>query len=417
VGDFNVVLHRDERRGVNINPSLSSSTEIVEFQSFVNSMDLEDVPVLGRNFSWFHPNGRSMSRIDRALVSDEWISLWGTPSLWILPRVVSDHCPLVLKHNSLDWGPRPFRFNNYWLLHKDFKVLVEEWWRSNPFTGWMSFILKEKLKGLKGAIRSWSKETYGVMDHKINILVEDIRDLDVKGELVSLTEKEVVLRKKLFVDLWHLLKSKELMIVQRSRARWLKEGDANTSYFHKCMKARGSCNSIRALRVGDVWLESPVLIRQATVDFFKDLFRVSLWQRPTLDGLVFPTLSVVDNDHLLLSFSLEEIEEVVSECDGNKSPGPDGFNFNFVKNFWSLMKNEVRILFDQFHGIGSLPKGFLSYFIALVPKVQSPLSLRDFRQISLLGCLYKLLAKVLAKRLAKVMDPLVASMLDYLAIT
>jgi hypothetical protein len=122
-----VVLHRDERRGVNINPSLSSSTEIVEFQSFVNSMDLEDVPVLGRNFSWFHPNGRSMSRIDRALVSDEWISLWGTPSLWILPRVVSDHCPLVLKHNSLDWGPRPFRFNNHWLLHKDFKVLVEEW--------------------------------------------------------------------------------------------------------------------------------------------------------------------------------------------------------------------------------------------------------------------------------------------------
>jgi hypothetical protein len=73
------------------------------------------------------------------------------------------------------------------------------------------------------------------------------------------------------------------------------------------------------------------------------------------------------------------------------------------------MKNEVRILFYQFHGNGCIPKNFLSYFVALIPKVSSPLSLGDFRPMSLLGCLYKLLAKVLSKRLARVMDPLVAS--------
>jgi hypothetical protein len=41
------------------------------------------------------------------------------------------------------------------------------------------------------------------------------------------------------------------------------------------------------------------------------------------------------------------------------------------------------------------------------PKDKSPQSLRDFRSISLLGCIYKLLAKVLAVRLAKVIDPLI----------
>ncbi|WJX67033.1 hypothetical protein P8452_51532 [Trifolium repens] len=409
VGDFNAVLHREERRGVNNNFFITNPLELSEFQAFVNSMELEDIPVLGRKFTWFHPNGSAMSRIDRVLLSDEWLSLWGNPSLWILPREVSDHCPLVLRYNCVDWGPRPFRFKNHWLLHGDFKNVVEASWRSNSLSGWMGFILKEKLKGLKVALKAWNKQVYGVIDTKIRLLVEDINEIDVKGELVALSEVEVGMRRKNFEELWHLLKSKESLIVQRSRARWLKEGDANTSYFHKCLRARGSSNSIKALQVGGVWVESPEEIRQATVDFFKHHFCLPLRLRPFLDGVEFPLLSEAANLSLTLPFALEEIEVVVAESDGNKSPGPDGFNFNFVKQFWHLLKNEVRILFDQFHGIGNLPKNFMSYFIALIPKVSSPLSLGDFRPISLLGCLYKLVAKVLAKRLAKVMDPLVAT--------
>jgi hypothetical protein len=117
--------------------------------------------VVGRKFTWFHSNGTSMSRIDRSFVSASWLVLWGNPSLWILPRTISDHCPLILRHNCIDWGPRPFRFNNHWLAHKDFKSIVEEFWRSQTSSGWMGFVLKEKLKDLKGKIRSgirWSMD-------------------------------------------------------------------------------------------------------------------------------------------------------------------------------------------------------------------------------------------------------------------
>jgi hypothetical protein len=47
--------------------------------------------------------------------------------------------------------------------------------------------------------------------------------------------------------------------------------------------------------------------------------------------------------------------------------------------------------------------------VALIPKINSPFSLGDFRPISLLGCLYKIIAKVLTARLEKVMDRLVES--------
>jgi hypothetical protein len=70
-------------------------------------------------------------------------------------------------------------------------------------------------------------------------------------------------------------------------------------------------------------------------------------------------------------FLMEEIEEVVRHSDGNKSPGPNDFNFAFVKKFWELLKGDIRIMFEQFHGNVCLSNCLLSYFVTLVPKVTS----------------------------------------------
>jgi hypothetical protein len=156
-GDFNVVLQRDERKGVNTSLGNSARAEMIEFAGFVRDMEVIDLPVLCRKYTWFHANGLTMSRTNRVMVTDDWLVLWANPSLWVLPRTVSDHCPLVLKYNGVDWGPKPFWSNNHWLLQSEFKGLVEDFWRNCNFTGWMTFILKEKLKGLMMCIRGWHK--------------------------------------------------------------------------------------------------------------------------------------------------------------------------------------------------------------------------------------------------------------------
>jgi hypothetical protein len=46
--------------------------------------------------------------------------------VWVCSRDISDHCPLVLKYSDNEWGPKPFRFNHFWLDHKIFKKIVEE---------------------------------------------------------------------------------------------------------------------------------------------------------------------------------------------------------------------------------------------------------------------------------------------------
>jgi hypothetical protein len=82
LGDFNVVCRRDERRGVNDEISASHLLEMYLFNNFIGEMDVFDLSVLGRRFTWYHPNGRSMSRIDRILISEEWTHLWGDNSLF-----------------------------------------------------------------------------------------------------------------------------------------------------------------------------------------------------------------------------------------------------------------------------------------------------------------------------------------------
>jgi hypothetical protein len=255
VGDFNAVVAPEERRGV-VN-EVSSSLEMSGFREFVEDLNLIDLPLLGRRFTWFHSNGISMSRLDRCLVSLDWVEKWGVSSLWVLPREVSDHCPLVLKYASSEWGPKPFRFNNHWLAHPNFFKVVDEWWRGQEVVGWMGFVLKEKLRGLKFRLKEWNKVEFGGLEGRVENLIVDINDLDVRGEIAGLTSNEVTIRKALFVDLWRLLKSKDATLFQRSRSKWLREGDANSKFFHASVIARSKRNSILALKVGDVWVDSP----------------------------------------------------------------------------------------------------------------------------------------------------------------
>jgi len=62
----------------------------------------------------------------------------------------------------------------------------------------------------------------------------------------------------------------------------------------------------------------------------------------------------------------------------------------------------------EFHRNGRLSKGINSTFIALIPKIDNPQRLNDFRPIALVGCLYKILAKVFPNRLRKAMGTVIS---------
>ncbi|XP_068498198.1 uncharacterized protein [Phaseolus vulgaris] len=122
IGDFNSVRRQEERR--NLSLASDYNRDIKGFNDFIEKSELMDVPMVGRNFTWYKANGSFKSRIDRVLVSKEWLDVWSDCKQFVLSRIVYDHCALVFKDSKVDWGPKPFRSLDAWQGDGRFKDFV-----------------------------------------------------------------------------------------------------------------------------------------------------------------------------------------------------------------------------------------------------------------------------------------------------
>lgn len=163
-------------------------------------------------------------------------------------------------------------------------------------------------------------------------------------------------------------------------------------------------NALTGLTVHGSWVEDPEVVKCKVKEYFEGQLKNTPGSFLRLDGVPFSPISVTQSAALTCSFDMEEIRSVVWNCEGDKSPGTNGFNFRFIKRFWQELKEDIKRVVDDFHRHGVWPKGGNFSFIALIPKVETPLELNDFRPISLIGCMYKIVAKLLANRLRGVLD-------------
>ncbi|KAE8696464.1 hypothetical protein F3Y22_tig00110670pilonHSYRG00065 [Hibiscus syriacus] len=217
-GDFNTVRNRSERSGCHFN-----KMEIEAFNKFIENCNLLDMPLAGRKFNWFGPSNRR-SRLDRIFVEDDWLQENCEVSLWGLPRTVSDHIPIVLGKELIDWGPSLFKMINSWLDQKNCVEVIKD-------TLQLEFTKNEDL------------------NNEVKEMEKRINELDRKGEITGLDDherKEVV---ECTRRLWELLKEKEEIWRQKSRLKWLKLGDENSAFFHRAVKLRTKVLAGRLKRV------------------------------------------------------------------------------------------------------------------------------------------------------------------------
>nr|GEW03597.1 RNA-directed DNA polymerase, eukaryota, reverse transcriptase zinc-binding domain protein [Tanacetum cinerariifolium] len=106
--------------------------------------------------------------------------------------------------------------------------------------------------------------------------------------------------------------------------------------------------------------------------------------------------------------SYQKIKRVVWDCGIDKSPGPDGVTFGFIRRYWYLIEKDVVAAVQHFFTFGNFPKGCNASFIALIPKIPDAKLVKDFRPIYLIGSLYKIIVKILANRLVGVLEDLVS---------
>nr|GEU97204.1 RNA-directed DNA polymerase, eukaryota [Tanacetum cinerariifolium] len=102
-----------------------------------------------------------------------------------------------------------------------------------------------------------------------------------------------------------------------------------------------------------------------------------------------------------------KVKWAVWDCGTDKSPGPDGFTFGFYRHFWAMIENDVFEAVKCFFTYDDIPVGCNAVFIALIQKISDANLVKDFRPISLIGSIYKIIAKILANRLVGVLEDIV----------
>nr|GEZ87157.1 RNA-directed DNA polymerase, eukaryota, reverse transcriptase zinc-binding domain protein [Tanacetum cinerariifolium] len=147
-------------------------------------------------------------------------------------------------------------------------------------------------------------------------------------------------------------------------------------------------------------IDNPVVVKKEFLEHFSTRFQQPRRIRPVIN-IDFPcTISELKKMNWKAIFRTKRLID--------KSPGPDGVTFGFIRRYWSLIKKDVVAAVQHFFTSGNFPKGCNASFIALIPKIPDAKLVKDFRPISLIGSLYKIIAKILANRLVGVLGDLVS---------
>ncbi|GJX66996.1 RNA-directed DNA polymerase, eukaryota, reverse transcriptase zinc-binding domain protein, partial [Tanacetum coccineum] len=286
-GDMNVVRNEQERVG-----SIFNNIEADHFNSFIDATDVID------------------------LLLD--IRITTLDMIW------SDHNPIILHVDKIDFGPSSFKLYNFCLLRDGFDDLIKSEWElldSNK----IEFPTKchKKFRILKAKIRLWNNNNKTMDRNKKVVALEEITSIKKKIDEGSASPSNTENRLNLLHELEKIDKLASMDLIQEARVKWDIEGDENSKLFHGLINQKRQNQMINGIMVEGTWITDPSLIKDAFFQFYNDKFQAQDSQ------VLFPnlphshTLNSTEQDYLEKLVTLEEIKEAVWDCGSSKPPGPD----------------------------------------------------------------------------------------------
>ena len=123
------------------------------------------------------------------------------------------------------------------------------------------------------------------------------------------------------------------------------------------------------VKINGFWLTEENEVRDGVVNEFKLMLSTVRGRRPSIRGMSFERLEVVDAARLEEPFSEQEVLKALKGFCGDKALGPDGFTMAFWQSSWEFVKEEVMGgFFRDFHNHGCFVKSLNATFIVLIPK-------------------------------------------------
>lgn len=405
LGDFNAVRDREDRKNSKFDKLCTR-----DFNNFIDEAGLREFNQKGFRYTYMSSRKGvfKWSRIDRFLVCENVVNKWPNAYVRVLNRNLSDHSPLLFTVVDSNFGPKPFRMFDSWVDRPGCVEVINDVFSSWVVQGPPDMNLLKKLGSLRNRLREWFHQVSSLEKLEEMRLREEKEEMERIMETKDVEETEVWIWNECKVALESIEFHKARDLRQKSRVKWASLGDENSKFFHNIVNGRKAQNSIPGMLIEGVWVTKPAIVKREVLHFYRSHFKEQYPSRPILVCSGIKQINTMDRDSLVEEFSRQEIKAAVFDCGSNKAPGPDGFNFRFVKRFWSLFEDDFVNILQEFHATGVINHGCGSSFITLIPKVKSPLGLKDYRPITLIGMISKVISKILANRIKKVMGNIIS---------
>nr|GEX57522.1 RNA-directed DNA polymerase, eukaryota, reverse transcriptase zinc-binding domain protein [Tanacetum cinerariifolium] len=173
--------------------------------------------------------------------------------------------------------------------------------------------------------------------HDRKVIQDSLIEIDLRLDKGNGLPDDLTKRVNLFRDLKDIDHKDSIDLAQKAKIIWAVEGDENSKFFHGIVNKKRRHLAIKGILVDGEWIENPNRVKSEFYSYYSNLFSAPAWDRSLFD-VNFPRRlnsdQVVDLEDMV---SNEEIKRAVWDCGSDKSPGPDGFTFDFLRNFGLLV--------------------------------------------------------------------------------
>ncbi|XP_074342521.1 uncharacterized protein LOC141680108 [Apium graveolens] len=336
------------------------------FKDCLASCSLDRVRTVGDNFTWTNKCiiNPVFKCLDRMVANGVWFNLFTEGNVFVKPRGLMDHKALLFEEPmQLQKISKPFQFFNYMVDVPGFHATVDKAW-SLICSGSCYAKFASKLKETKVLLCQLNR-AHGNVSSNVLTVRANLADLQVT--MLNNEDPSLLSLEKDLINVLNLaLAEEESLYLQKSRIKWMGLRDV-VHYFKNLLGPEVTDTAIDLESVDcKVIMETQASLLSAAVN----------------DALIFNTLKKMKK---------------------NKAPGPDGVNVEFFLATWNTIGPDFCASIKSFFDTGFLPSGMNSTLISLIPKVDSPTRMADFRPISLCTVMYKCISKIIASILKLIM--------------
>nr|GEV63010.1 RNA-directed DNA polymerase, eukaryota [Tanacetum cinerariifolium] len=251
------------------------------------------------------------------------------------------------------------------------------------------YVFSEALGYSGGLLCVWDSSGFLIENHSISdsfVVLYGLIDVRLEGHL---SDHWPILLRDVFIDYGAtpfrfndmVRFKKKLQLLKKEIQMWVLDQKHQNSGRVNDIKTKLNEIDIKLGqgRVNDEILHSRLNLMKQLHDH-KALDACECMQKAKIRGVMVDGEWVVDLNRVMeleRQVSNDEIRQAVWDCGEDKSPGPDGFTFDFFRKYWDLIGPDFCVAVGWFFNHGSFFRGCNSLFVSLIPKVLDPKQILD----------------------------------------